>query len=206
MTAEKNLKLQAQRQHTRQIAGMAILSAIAYLLFFLEFTIPLAPTFLKMDLSEIAALVAAFAYGPWAGVAVEFVKNILHLPFTTTQMVGELANFIVGSTFVLTAGYVYHFKRTKKGALLGMVLATVVMSLSGVVINYFVTLPFYMSVFKMDIPKLVSLAHLVGNTLVTDLWTLLLYVFVPFNLLKGLIVSLIVGAIYKKLSPFLRTE
>ena len=108
----------AKTTKLRTITGVAVLSAIAFILAFLEFPVPLSPAFVRMDLSDLPALIGAFAYGPLAGVLIELVKNALQLTSTATAGVGELANFIMGGTFVLVAGAVYRRRKTKKAALL----------------------------------------------------------------------------------------
>ncbi len=185
------------------IAKTGVLSAVAIALMYLEISLPLFPVFLKFDFSEIPALLAAFAMGPLAGIAVELVKNIAHLPVSHTMMVGELANFIMTSFFVGVAGLIYRYKKTRKGAMISMAAGTVALTVSGALVNYFLTIPFYISAMGFTLDKIVEMTRLAGNTFVHDLPTLILWVFVPFNILKGVVVSLIVWLIYKKLSPLL---
>ncbi|NLA72032.1 MAG: ECF transporter S component [Clostridiaceae bacterium] len=185
------------------IAKTGILSAAALALMYLEISLPLFPAFLKFDFSEIPALLAAFALGPLAGITVELIKNIGHLPATHTLMVGELANFIMGSMFVGTAGLIYKYRKTRGGAIISMGAGTVALTVSGALINYFVTIPFYITVMGLPMTGIVAATHAAGNMMVKDLATLILWVFIPFNLLKGIVISVIVGLIYKKLSPLL---
>lgn len=104
------------RQHNvRYMTVTAMLSAVAFALMFFEFSIPfLVPSFIQMDLSELPALIGAFAMGPWYGVIICLIKNLIHLLITTTGGVGELSNFILGAAFVLPAGLIYQRKKTKK--------------------------------------------------------------------------------------------
>ncbi|HPX93690.1 MAG TPA: ECF transporter S component [Bacillota bacterium] len=194
---------QRRRRQTAWMAKTGILSAAAIALMYLEISLPLFPGFLKFDFSEIPALLATFAMGPLAGIAVELIKNIAHLPATHTLMVGELANFIMGSFFVGTAGLIYKHKKTRGGAILSMAAGTLALTASGALINYFFTIPFYISVMGFSMEGIVAATHAAGNTLVTGLPSLILWVFIPFNLMKGIVVSVIVGLIYKKLSPLL---
>jgi len=206
LDVRKNAIGQSERKSMRSakwIAKTGILSAVAIVLMYLEISLPLMPGFLKFDFAEIPALLAAFAMGPLAGISVELVKNIAHLPVSHTMMVGELANFIMTSFFVGVAGLIYRYKKTRKGALISMAAGTVALTISGVLINYFFTIPFYISALGFTLDKIVETARLAGNTLVHDLPTLILWVFVPFNIFKGVVVSLIVWLIYKKLSPLL---
>ena len=192
-----------RQEKTRWLAKTGILSAVAIALMYLEISLPLFPAFLKFDFSEIPALLAAFSMGPFAGVMVELIKNIGHLPASHTLMVGELANFIMGSLFVGTAGLIYRYKKTRKGAIVSMAAGTVALTASGALINYFITIPFYITVMGLSMDGIVAATRAAGNTMVSDLSSLIWWVFVPFNIFKGLVVSVIVGVIYKKLSPLL---
>lgn len=189
----------------RKTALIGILSAISIVLAlpFLEFTLPLLPVFLKLDFSDVPALLAAFALGPLAGVMVALVKNLLHIPFGTTAGVGELANFVIGGSFVLTAGLIYIRRRTRGGALAGMMTGALVMAAVAVVANYYVMIPLYFQMAGLNEAKLVAMSAAVGNTRVTSLVTYLLWAVVPFNLIKSAVVSLIVLLLYKRLSPLL---
>jgi len=189
------------RARVHWIAKTGILTAVAAVLMFLEMNLPLMPAFLKFDFSEIAVLLATFTMGPLTGILVELLKNLIHYPFTMTNGVGELANFMVGASFVGTAGIIYRLKKTRTGAVISMVAATVAMTLAACLVNYFITLPFYFQFIPLE--QIIMACQAVGNRLVTDIRTLLLYVFVPFNLFKGLVISLIVSLIYKRISPLL---
>lgn len=198
----KNLSA-TNRSRIHWITKTGILTAVAVALMYLEFNIPLMPAFLKFDFSEIAVLLASFSMGPLTGILVELLKNLLHLPVTQTGGVGELANFIVGSSFVGTAGLIYRFMKSRKGAYLGMGAGIVVMTVIASLMNYFVMIPFYINLFGIDMQTIVGWCTAVGNKLVVDLPTLIVFVFVPFNLFKGIVVSAIVGLVYKRLSKLL---
>ncbi|MGI6560394.1 MAG: ECF transporter S component [Saccharofermentanales bacterium] len=188
---------------TRWIAKTGILSAIAIILMYLEFNIPLMPVFLKFDFAEVAALLGAFSMGPWTGVIIEFIKNLSHLPFSHTSYVGEMANFIVCGSFVFAAGFIYQRNKTKQNALMGLTVGTIVMTIFGILVNYYINLPFYASAMGIDLDAIIGMSQAVGNTLVTDMKSLLVFVFAPFNIFKGIVISTIVMLIYKKLSPIL---
>ena len=194
------------KQKTNWIAKTGILAAAAIILMILEFPLPLMPNFLKFDLSEIPVLVAAFAFGPWSAVLIEFIKNVAHYPLSGTAGVGEIANFIMGCSFTVTAGVFYRFHRSKSMAVTGMMAGTVLMTIVGCLANYFVMIPFYITVFGLPIEKIVAMTNATGNTLVKDLPTLIVFVFAPFNLIKGIVVSFIVAVIYKRISPLLHKE
>lgn len=185
------------------ITKAGILAAIATVLMYLEFPIPLMPVFLKYDFSDIPALLAAFSMGPVTGIIVQLVKNILHLLVSQTALVGELANFVMGSAFVATAGLIYRRKKTRGGAVQGLAAGTVALTAAGALINYFVMIPFYISAMDISLEQIIGATAAAGNTLVHDMWSLILYVFIPFNIFKGATISLLVLLIYKKLSPLL---
>jgi riboflavin transporter len=191
------------RSKARWIAKTGILAAVAVVLMYLEFSLPFIPEFLKFDFSEIAVLLASFSMGPLTGILVELIKNLLHLPVSHTGGVGELANFLMGVSFVGTAGLIYRLMKRRAGAYIGMAAGTIVMTLVACALNYWIMLPFYMNLFSMDINVLVNMSAKAGNTLVTDMKSLIVFVFIPFNIFKGLAVSLIVGIIYKRISPLL---
>lgn len=203
-TLKQGTNTERRRQaQTSWLAKTGILSAAAIALMYLEISLPLFPAFLKFDFSEIPVLLAAFGMGPLAGVIVELIKNIAHLPASHTLMVGELSNFIMGSFFVGTAGLIYKYRKTRGGAILSMAAGTLALTLSGALINYFITIPFYITVMGLSLEGIVAATKAAGNSLVTDLPSLILWVFVPFNLFKGSLVSFIVSLIYKRLSPLL---
>ena len=111
---------------TRTITMTALLAAMSYVLAFLEFPVPLSPSFARMELSDLPALIGAFAFGPMIGVMIELIKNILQLVSTSTGGIGELANFLMGASYVLTAGFIYKYKKTKKMAMWACVISSVV--------------------------------------------------------------------------------
>ena len=185
----------------RKLTGTAMLSAIAYVLMFLDFSVPFMPSFIKMDLSELPALIGSFAYGPVAGVIICLIKNVLHLFITTTGGVGELSNFLLGASFVLVAGGVYRFKKTRTGALIGSVLGAVLMGFFSIVSNYFLVYPIYYNF----IPKeaILSAYQLIFSGVHNILECLIVFN-APFTCIKGLISVVITFLIYKRLSPILK--
>ncbi|MCD7709045.1 MAG: ECF transporter S component, partial [Clostridiales bacterium] len=120
-----------------------MLSAIAFILMFLEFSVPFMPAFIKMDISELPALIGSFAMGPACGVLICLIKNLLHLTVTSTAGVGELSNFVLGVMFVLPAGLMYRLKKTKKMAVAASLVGAALMAVFSVASNYFVVYPFY---------------------------------------------------------------
>lgn len=188
-------------QKTNLLTKTALLSVIAYILMLLDFPLFFFPGFLKIDLSDLPALLGAFALGPVAGVIIELIKNVLHgITATHTGGVGEVANFIVGCAWVLPAAIIYRKNKSKKNAVIGMLAGVVVMSLVAAVTNYYILIPFYEKIMPLEAIIQMSAA---ANALITDMKTLVLYGVIPFNIFKGVIISVITIIVYKKLSPIL---
>ena len=190
---------------TKMVAQIGMLGAIAVVLMLFEIPLPFAPSFYEIDFSEVPVLIGAFSMGPMAGVLIELIKIILNLCIngTVTAGVGELANFVIGCAMVLPAAIIYKRKKTKKGAVIGLVTGTLFMTFAGCFINAYVMLPTYAKAFGMPIEALVGLGSAI-NASITDLFTFVMFAVVPFNLLKGVLVSIIVLLIYKKISPILK--
>lgn len=185
----------------RTITGVAVLSAIAFILAYFEFPVPLSPSFARMDISDLPALIGAFAYGPLAGVLIELVKNALQLTSTATAGVGELANFIMGGVFVFVAGLIYRKNKNKKTALIACLIASLAMGVTAAVVNYFVLLPAFEAF--MPLSELIASFGEFMPFIKTKL-DVVLFNALPFNLLKGLAISAVTMLIYKKLSPILK--
>ena len=188
-------------QNVRMLTMTAVLSAIAFVLTFFEFPVPLSPTFARMDLSDLPALIGAFAYGPVSGILIEFVKNALQLLTSSTGGIGELANFIMGSSFVVTAGLIYKFHKTKKTAMLACLIASIVMGVGAAIVNYFILLPIF-EVF-MPLDQLIASFGEFIPFIKTKLDVVLFNAF-PFNLLKGIGISIVTMPLYKRLTPTLK--
>ncbi len=183
------------------VAIGGLLAAVSSLLRFIEAPIPIFPSFLKIDFSNIPALLGGFAMGPWVGLAVLLIKNIVYLPFSSTGGVGEIADFIVSACFILPAVLVYRYNKSFKGALWGMALGTAVMTLlAGPLMNYFVLIPLYRQFMPID--QILQMAAL-ANPNINSVWTYILYAVVPFNLVKSLVVCIVTYLLYKPLSPVL---
>lgn len=203
MSTETNVAVkQGTRTSVRTIVQVGMLGALATILMMFDFPLPFAPSFYKIDLSEVPVLIGCFALGPVAGAAVELVKILVNLVLTGsgTGGVGEIANFIIGCAFCVPAGIIYRRNRTRKNALIGMITGIVVMTVLGCFVNAYVLLPVYSKAFGMPIDVLVGMGTAV-NSHITSLTTFVLLAVAPFNLLKGVVVSLIVFLIYKKISP-----
>ena len=190
------------RGYTRSMAVTAIMSAVSIVLMILEFSVPFVPSFLKLDISDFPALLTSFAISPIAGVAVCFLKNVLHLFFTTTSGVGELANFIISSAFVLPAGLIYKRFRTKSGAVVASFVGAIAAALMCVPVNYYITYPFYAKVMiPMDV--IIGMYQAILPS-VDGLLEALLIFNLPFTFAKGAICILLTFLVYKHLSPILK--
>jgi riboflavin transporter FmnP len=197
--------LKKEAWNTRVMVKISVLSVISFVLMFFEFPlIWLAPTFMKLDISDLPALIGAFALGPMAGVIIELLKNVLNLVVegSTTGAVGEFANFVVGSAFVYTAGAIYYRNKNFKNAIIGLGLGTVVMTIVISIANYYFMFPFYARLFGMPIEALVEMGTVINGKIV-DMKTMVIYSIVPFNLLKGVFLSALTILLYKKVSPIL---
>lgn len=191
------------RQHNvRYMTVTAMLSAVAFALMFFEFSIPfLVPSFIQMDLSELPALIGAFAMGPWYGVIICLIKNLIHLLITTTGGVGELSNFILGAAFVLPAGLIYQRKKTKKNAVIGSVFGAAFMALLSVASNYFIVYPVYTAFLPMDM--ILAMYQEILPSADTLLKCLVIFN-MPFTFVKGMLSVIITLLIYKHISPIIK--
>lgn len=191
----------------RMIAQIGMLSAIATVLMLFEIPLPFAPSFYELDFSEVPVLIGCFTMGPLAGAMVELVKIILNLVIngTMTGGVGEVANFFIGCGLCVPAGIIYRKNRTRKGAILGLLVGTIIMTVVGCFLNAYLLLPVYAKVMELPIDALVGFGTKI-NSSITSLNSFVLLAVAPFNLLKGVVVSLITILIYKKISPIFRMQ
>lgn len=202
VTATTNAKSKVRIQ---EIAQIGMLAAIATVLMLFEIPLPFAPSFYEIDFSEVPVLIGCFVMGPVAGAVIELVKILINLLIngTATAGVGEFANLCIGCAFVVPAGIIYRKMRSRKGALIGMVTGTLLMTFVGCFLNAYLLLPTYAKAFEMPIDALVGMGTAV-NPMVNSLLTFVVFAVAPFNLLKGFLVSAIVFLIYKKISPIFR--
>ncbi|KAJ53235.1 riboflavin transporter FmnP [Clostridium tetanomorphum] len=185
---------------------VSLLSVMGFLLMYVELPLPLFPEFLKIDVSDLPALIGTFALGPVQGVIIELIKNILHGIFATkTAFVGELANFLVGSVMILTAGFIYRNNKNRKSAIIGLIFGTIVMSVAAGIFNYYLLLPLYERALHIPLEAFVQLAQKI-NPKVTNINAFIIWTIIPFNFIKGVFVSIITVVIYKSVSPILHKE
>lgn len=197
--------LDNRRQTTLWLVKVAMLSAVAAILMYLEIPLPFVPPFLRLDFSDIPALLAGFAMGPLAGVTVLLIKNAVHAMASWSFLVGELANFTIGISFVLPAAIIYQKHKNKKSAIIGMVTGGLIMTAVAGLLNAFVLIPLYATVLEFPVEAIVGMSNEV-NPLITDLKTLILVGITPFNIVKAGLNILIAALIYKPLSPYLHKE
>ena len=191
---------------TRKLVEIGMLGAIATVLMLFEFPIPfIAPPFYELDFSEVPGLVGAFALGPMAGATIELVKILINLLIngTATAFVGEIGNYLLGCSFIIPAALIYKKHKTKKNALIAMVIGTIVMTVFGCFLNAYVHLPTYATAFGMPIDAIVGMGSAI-NANINDVMTFVIIAVAPFNIIKGSIVSVITLLIYKHISPILK--
>lgn len=201
MKSEISLK---QGFSVKTLTKIGALSAVAGVLMLLEMPLWFAPSFYKLDFSEIPVLIGAFALGPMAGMTIEFIKILLNfvLNGTVTGGVGEIANFLIGCAFIVPAGYIYKQNKNTKNAIIGMAVGTLVLAIVGALLNYFLLLPVYAKVFGAPIQAFIDMGNAL-NPYIVDLKSFVLFCVVPFNLLKGIVISAITLLVYKRISPIL---
>ena len=193
------------RNRTHKLTVTAMLSAVAFILMFIEFPIPaLIPSFVKMDISDLPELLAAFSLGPIYGVAVTFLKNLLHIVFkgTSSAYVGELCNFLLGAVFSLAAGFIYQRAKSRKSALIGAIIGAVLMAVVSVPMNYYVVYPAYVVCYGMPLEAIIGMYQAILPS--ADSLIKCLTIFnMPFTFCKGMLDVLLCFLIYKPLSPLL---
>ena len=187
---------------TRKIAVTAMLSAVATVLMYVQLPIGVMPAFIKLDISEFPALIAAMALGPWWGVAVCAIKNVLHALMSSSGYIGELSNFLLGVAFVLPTGLIYKAKKTKRRALVSLVVGSLVMAGVGFFTNYFIIYPLY-DKFMLSINAIIGMYSAILPSADT-LWECLLIFNVPFTFIKGLICTALMMLIYKRISHLIK--
>ena len=191
---------------TRKLVEIGMLGAIATVLMLFEFPIPfIAPPFYELDFSEVPVLVGSFALGPVAGATIELVKILINLLIngTATAFVGEIGNYLLGCSFIIPAALIYKKKKSKKTALSAMIVGTIVMTVFGCILNAYVLLPTYAAAFGMPIDAIIGMGSAINGN-INDVMTFVIIAVAPFNIIKGIVVSVITLLIYKHISPILK--
>ena len=194
--------MQNSTSKVRVLTGTAMLGAVAAVLMYLEFPIPIMPAFVKLDVSELPALIASFAYGPVSGILVCLIKNLIKLPSTSPAAVGELFNFVMGALFVGVAGLIYKRIKTRKGAIVGALLGALVMAVVSVPYNYFIVYPAYVVMYHLPLDAIIGMYQAI-NPNVNGLLACLLVFNLPFTFVKGALDAALCFLVYKPLSPIL---
>ena len=199
-TVARNMTKSQRR--TRYIAVTAMLSAVATVLMYIEIAVPFMPSFIKLDLSDLPALIGSFAMGPIYGVVIAAIKNIIHLLVSQSGGVGELSNFLLNAAFVLPAGLIYMKHKTKKGAIAGALTGAVFMAAISVPINYFVVYPVYTAFMPMD--TIIKMYQVI-NPKIQDgnLLQCLVTFNMPFTFMKAILSVIVTFLVYKPLSPLI---
>lgn len=203
-TAARTTTMNSNKIRTMVCVGM--LAAISVILMLFEFPLPfIAPSFYELDFSEVPILIGAFALGPTAGILTELIKILLNLVIngTDTAFVGEFANFVMGCAFVVPASLIYKAKKSRKRAVIGLASGTVIMSAAAFFVNALVLLPAYSKAFGMPIEVFIEMGTAI-HPAINGVWTFVLLAVVPFNLVKGVLVSVITILLYKHISPILK--
>lgn len=190
---------------TSKLTYTAIFTAIASVLMYFEFPLPFMPPFLQVDLSGVAVLIGAFIFGIQPGICMILLKDMIHLSKSTTGGSGELADFLMMTTLIVIAVKMYQSDRTRKTAVLGCLTGTFGMAIMGMITNYLLIIPYYTIAMGWPIATILDLCAQV-NPYIGNMWGYLLLGVLPFNLIKGLIITFITVLAYKKLSVFIRSK
>ena len=208
MSSNVSKSTKGQLTTTRMLTQIAMLSAIAGVLMYFEVPLPaIAPTFYKLDFSEVPIMIGAFAMGPVAGVVIEFIKILIKLVLkgTTTAFVGDFANFLMGVAYVLPAALIYrlHGTKTRAHAAIGAIVGTLCTTVAACILNAFVLLPAYAAAFGMPIESFIEMGGAIHSS-VTNLLGFAILIVAPFNLIKYVLVSIIVFVVYKRIRVVLK--
>jgi len=186
---------------TQRLAVIAILASISIVLFLPPLQIPIV-LFYKLDFSNIPVLLGTFAMGPLTGTVILLLKSTVGLLFSSSLGVGELADFLMGLAMILPAGLIYRHRKSRKTAILGMIVGSVAATIAGVLLNVYLLIPFYAVAFHMPVDTIIAMGQGVAPS-IDSVWKLVLIITAPFNVLKWSAISLVGGLIYKPLSPIL---
>ncbi len=205
---KNNMKFSSEKTKINKLVIMAMLAAIAVVLMFFEFPLTfVAPAFYELDLSEVPVMIGSFLLGPCAGVVIEAVKILLKIVLkgTSTAFVGDFANFILGCIFVIPASVIYHTHKTKKRAIIGLIVGGLTLIVSGVFLNAFYLLPKYSQLYGTPVEKFIEMGHSI-NSAIDNVLTFVVLAVAPFNLIKAILVSIITILLYKYLSKLLKVH
>ena len=187
----------------KTIAKVGILSAIAYVLMFISVPLPIFPSFLKIDLSDIPAIFGGMSLGPIAGIAIVIIKNFLQgITASTTGGVGEFANVIIGGSYVLIICLFYRKWKNIKSVVAGGLVGIVAMTIMGCIMNYYIMMPLYATVYGMPLDAIIQMGTVI-NSKVTDLYTFVIWMIAPFNIIKAALMTVVTLPLFKKMEKIL---
>ena len=192
-----------KNNYLKQLVLISLFGAIGFILMFIEMSVPIVPSFLKFDVSELPALLMSFMFGPISGVAVCLIKNALHFFISSTGGVGEFSNFVLGAVFCVVAGNIYKYKKTKAGAIIGMLVGAAVMGGLCYFTNLYIMYPFYYNMMPKE--AILGMCQQI-LPFIDSIETSLIVFNVPFTFVKGVICSVITFVAYKKLKKALKID
>ena len=201
----KRKELENSRMKVKKIAFIGLMGAVSAVLMLLRFPIPFMPPFLSFDLSGVMEMMGGLMFGPMEALCIIVVKILLQLVMQGSMSLGtgELQNFILSSAYVLPAVLIYHRKKTKKSAIVGMTVSSVIVAVVAVITNLYLIIPFYVKLFGMSMDDIISMCSVV-NPAMKDTVSLVIFGLVPFNLIKYGATSVVTFIIYKRLSGVIR--
>lgn len=199
-----NSMILSKTSRVQWIARVSVLGALAFILMLFEIPLPFAPSFYKLGFDEVVVMLGGFALGPLAGAAIEILKIVLNVCFqgSDTAFVGELSNLLIGLSLVVPSAFYYKKHRTWKGAWIALIIGVISMSIIGCLANYFIALPAYSYFYGLPMEVIVGMGTAIFP-LVTNTFTFVLFMTLPFNIVKGVVVALITRLLYKRVSCLL---
>ena len=203
MNKNKTVTNNKKKISVRVIAGCGMLVAVAVVLQYIDISIPIMPSFIKLDFSDLPELIGAFAYGPLFGVIISLLKNLIHMLFSQSGFVGELSNFILGAVFSFTAGIIYKYRKERKFALIAGVCGAAAMAIISVPTNYFLIYPMYYGILNFPEEAVLGMYQVILPG-IKSIFQALLVFNLPFTFVKGLICAVISMFIYKPLTKVLK--
>lgn len=188
---------------TNTMVKVAILSSISYILMFISLPIPgIFPDFLKIDISDVPAIFGGMSLGPIAGFTIVLIKNLFQaMTASTTAWIGEIANMLIGGSYVIIVSMAYRKRKDIRGLIIGFILGTIAMIIVGCLSNYYMLLPFYATV--MPIEAIINAGQII-NPNIKDLASFVVWMIAPFNLIKAVLISAITLPLYKKMEVILK--
>ena len=186
----------------KKLAMIGVLSAVAYVLMFISVPIPIFPSFLRLDVSDVPAILGGLSMGPLSGFSIALIKNLLQIGSTFTGGIGEIANALIAGAYIVIISYMYKKIHNKRGIILGAILGSLGMIVVGCVLNYLVVTPIYGEVFG-GLDAIIAMGSAI-NPKIHDLFTFVIWVYAPFNLLKSIIMTICVFPLYNKMEKLFK--